>query len=266
MPKGPGGEKRPGDVIGNAVKVAKIATGEERDDVDNEHTRSGQEGGRARAERLTSEQRREIASVPRPSAGENRDKPTSGMLTHTTGDVIHGLHNVGAAMSDFLQHLQAETDALERKLQGNPTFRKWRAAVDLLEAYRASAEQNAQERKERPVHASTERGASTKDEILAACRSYLKGETAPTRTSSLLSQLERGGYAVGGAEPRNTLSSLLSRSDDFESHGKSGWTLKGADDSHETKRADDATGANGSSSALFEPRTDHPGDPHAQGR
>ena len=33
MPKGPKGEKRPADVIGNAVKVMRIATGEESDDV-----------------------------------------------------------------------------------------------------------------------------------------------------------------------------------------------------------------------------------------
>jgi hypothetical protein len=31
MPAGPNGEKRPGDVIGNAVKVMRIATGEEED-------------------------------------------------------------------------------------------------------------------------------------------------------------------------------------------------------------------------------------------
>jgi hypothetical protein len=30
MPKGPKGEKRPADVIGNAVKVMRIATGEIR--------------------------------------------------------------------------------------------------------------------------------------------------------------------------------------------------------------------------------------------
>ena len=28
MPKGPNGQKRPADVIGNAVKVMRIATGE----------------------------------------------------------------------------------------------------------------------------------------------------------------------------------------------------------------------------------------------
>ncbi len=32
MPKGPRGEKRPADVIGNAVKVMRIATGEETED------------------------------------------------------------------------------------------------------------------------------------------------------------------------------------------------------------------------------------------
>ena len=31
MPKGPKGEKRPADVVGAAVKVAKIATGEVED-------------------------------------------------------------------------------------------------------------------------------------------------------------------------------------------------------------------------------------------
>ena len=33
MPKGPKGQKRPADVIGNAIKVARIATGEETEDI-----------------------------------------------------------------------------------------------------------------------------------------------------------------------------------------------------------------------------------------
>lgn len=36
MPKGPKGEKRPADVIGNAIKVAKIATGEIEEDKDDD--------------------------------------------------------------------------------------------------------------------------------------------------------------------------------------------------------------------------------------
>lgn len=32
MPRGPEGQKRPADVIGNAVKVVRITTGEEQED------------------------------------------------------------------------------------------------------------------------------------------------------------------------------------------------------------------------------------------
>jgi hypothetical protein len=40
MPKGPRGEKRPADVIGNAVKVMRIATGEETDESSRETIRN----------------------------------------------------------------------------------------------------------------------------------------------------------------------------------------------------------------------------------
>jgi hypothetical protein len=66
MPKGPQGQKRPADVIGAAIKVAKIATGEEADDTDEtkeHHRRGGKIGGRARAKVLTKEQRAEIARL-----------------------------------------------------------------------------------------------------------------------------------------------------------------------------------------------------------
>jgi hypothetical protein len=51
IPRGPRGEKRPADVIGNAVKVMRIATGEIEDigrDPATEHARrGGQKGGNA---------------------------------------------------------------------------------------------------------------------------------------------------------------------------------------------------------------------------
>lgn len=64
MPKGPQGQKRPGDVIGAAVMVAKIATGEVENDADeskDHHRRGGKKGGAARADALTPEERSEIA-------------------------------------------------------------------------------------------------------------------------------------------------------------------------------------------------------------
>lgn len=65
MPKGPRGEKRPGDVIGAAVMVARIATGEITEPTAHDGKayarKGGMKGGKVRAERLTAEERSEIA-------------------------------------------------------------------------------------------------------------------------------------------------------------------------------------------------------------
>ncbi len=65
MPKGPKGEKRPADVIGAAVTVAKIATGEIEETTDDGKNKAavelGRKGGKARAEKMTPAQRTEIA-------------------------------------------------------------------------------------------------------------------------------------------------------------------------------------------------------------
>ena len=65
MPKGPQGQKRPADVIGNAVRVMQIATGEIQDnprDPGKEYARKGGLiGGRKRAAKLSKKRRAEIA-------------------------------------------------------------------------------------------------------------------------------------------------------------------------------------------------------------
>ena len=67
MPKGPQGQKRPADVIGGAVRVMRIAVGEETEDTpvddgkDPAAQAMGKKGGAARAKSLTAEQRQEIA-------------------------------------------------------------------------------------------------------------------------------------------------------------------------------------------------------------
>ncbi len=65
MPKGPKGEKRPADVVGAAVKVMQIATGEIEETTDDGKNKAavelGRKGGKARAAKMTSEQRRKIA-------------------------------------------------------------------------------------------------------------------------------------------------------------------------------------------------------------
>jgi hypothetical protein len=66
MPRGPKGEKRPADVIGNAVHVMRIATGEIEDTVpddgkDPAARALGKKGGAARAKSMTPERRADIA-------------------------------------------------------------------------------------------------------------------------------------------------------------------------------------------------------------
>jgi len=66
MPTGPKGQKRPADVIGNAVRVMEIATGQRAEELDDNGKNKaaqalGRKGGKARAEKMTPERRAEIA-------------------------------------------------------------------------------------------------------------------------------------------------------------------------------------------------------------
>lgn len=67
MPRGPKGEKRPADVIGAAVMVGRIATGEIDENTKTEDGKNaaavalGRMGGKARAANMTAKKRSEIA-------------------------------------------------------------------------------------------------------------------------------------------------------------------------------------------------------------
>lgn len=67
MPHAPNRPKRPADVVGNAIKVARIATGEDEDEFEPVPEKNaaaaelGRKGGVARAARITPEKRAEIA-------------------------------------------------------------------------------------------------------------------------------------------------------------------------------------------------------------
>ena len=66
MPKTPKGQKRPADVISNAVHVMKIATGEIAETLTDDGKNAaavalGRKGGLARASKLSARKRKEIA-------------------------------------------------------------------------------------------------------------------------------------------------------------------------------------------------------------
>jgi hypothetical protein len=69
MPRGPKGERRPADVIGNAVHVMRIATDQIEDEIPTPESEGkdpaavalGRRGGKARAEGMSAKRRKEIA-------------------------------------------------------------------------------------------------------------------------------------------------------------------------------------------------------------
>lgn len=63
MPTGPRGERRPADVIGAAIMVARLTTGEISETAERKsgRTRSGATGARARMKKLSPQERSRIA-------------------------------------------------------------------------------------------------------------------------------------------------------------------------------------------------------------
>ena len=78
VPRGPKGEKRPADVIGNAVHVMRIAIGEIEETIhddgkDPAAKALGKKGGAARAKNMTPERRVEVAKKAASSRWKKRE-------------------------------------------------------------------------------------------------------------------------------------------------------------------------------------------------
>lgn len=80
MPRTPKGHKRPADVIGNAVHVMRIATGDIDESTVTDDGKSkaavqlGSRGGTARAKKLGVRRRKEIARSAAAARWKNRQK------------------------------------------------------------------------------------------------------------------------------------------------------------------------------------------------
>lgn len=70
------------------------------------------------------------------------------------------------------------------------------------------------------------RASAEKMQALEAVASHLEGKSSPVATRDLLEHLTDLGIEIGGASPLNNLSAMLSNSERFVSHGRSGWTVQ----------------------------------------
>lgn len=166
----------------------------------------------------------------------------------------------------FVENLKIEVARLEAELASNPLFMQLQAAKSLLATYTVGSgtEQRV------PVAVSyqpTRKPDSPRSAMLEAAKEYIAGRNYPTPTTEILEALVAQGIEVGGEVPRNSLSSSLSRSEEFKAHGRSGWTLVvPGDDDSEKELADDAHPTTETSSAYVERWSDQPAEPPAQGR
>lgn len=76
------------------------------------------------------------------------------------------------------------------------------------------------------AHLGGRRASAEKVHALDAVALHLSNRSGPVPTRDLLDHLNDLGIEVGGASPLNNLSAMLSNSDRFVSHGRSGWTLQ----------------------------------------
>ena len=61
---------------------------------------------------------------------------------------------------------------------------------------------------------------------IEATTAILKQATRPLKTAALYEMISDMGVSIGGADPVNNYSALLYGREEFQSHGREGWTLK----------------------------------------
>ena len=118
MPTGLKGQKRSADVIGNAVKVMRIAASEETKELDSVNSAAaelGARGDKVRAARLSAVEKREIATVAADERWAKRKK-YSGETEPSLGGSLDPAYAAMRAGSSLIPCTKAENTRL-----GSPT-------------------------------------------------------------------------------------------------------------------------------------------------
>lgn len=133
---------------------------------------------------------------------------------------------------DILLHLREEERELSRKLE---------AIRSVIAVYAPAHIPNPPPRA-RPKPSTSvasvmiERAAAAARDTYAgdvraiATRTIESSPVLPVPTRTIVEAVQRAGIEIRGLVPLNAVSALLSRSDDFVSNGRAGWTLKSFDE------------------------------------
>ncbi len=137
------------------------------------------------------------------------------------------------ATSRFVEAMRAEIASLEAELARDVRFIRLRELRKLTPLYgddnhaetpkpaAATAMPSIARTRQSPRQSSSER-----ESALASSREYIisRGDVVPTR--DILVHLAKLEIEVGGSNPLNNLSAILSTSGLFRAHGRQGWTLR----------------------------------------
>ena len=168
----------------------------------------------------------------------------------------------------FITSLREEIGTLEKGLEGDPRFKKLKRLMAALEVYLDDEDDGDGDDDEVVLtepsssasgpreHGKGRMQSEKNEQILDFATTIIReGGNTPIRTRDILATLQERGVAVHGKTPRNTLSAILSYSERFTAHGKSGWTIKGEDEADQnTEAADDPNLAGRTSTASADHR------------
>lgn len=152
--------------------------------------------------------------------------------------------------NQFVSALRKEIASLEADLSGDPRFKKFRRLMAALDAYLEDESDDTGQEQLAPKDSSpnrvseqsaqTGRSASERTQaILDTAETIIARSSKPIKTIEILEELRRRNVDVHGANPRNTLSAIISYSGRFTAHGRAGWTIKHDDDAGENTEAAD---------------------------
>lgn len=164
----------------------------------------------------------------------------------------------------FVDAMKSEIADLERQLEANSTYVKIRELKRLLSVY--NHDNNTTNVDSKSQKKPTAQPSGTSGTIVSAVKRAISGRTQPTRTREIMEMLSQNGIKVGGSAPQNIVSSLLSKSDEFKSHGRIGWTLVQKAEGEVTEAPEGDLLSGNPSEASNDTRHYQPGEPPAQGR
>ena len=128
---------------------------------------------------------------------------------------------------NFLESLKAEIASIEAEIERDERLVRLRELKKVLDLYpRAMVPVLDAARPPAQKAQSGRRGSPERAKALRAARLFVANMSGPVPTREVLAHLKSQNISIAGANQINSLSAMLSTSEQFKAHGRKGWTLR----------------------------------------